>query len=82
MINHTGIPLDFPSFLLQIDSFGPYRHLHRVLIEVITFDYEARSHQGLDKQSPILRAQLSHNGRIQHREVLGGLLHDYYRQAA
>ena len=57
-------------------------HLRRVLIEYITFYNEARPHQGIEQQTPIPRAHFSQDGLIQHREVLGGLLHDYYRQAA
>jgi hypothetical protein len=53
-----------------------------VLIDYITFYNEARPHQGLEQQAPIPRAPSSQGGLIQRREVLGGLLHDYYRQAA
>ena len=53
-----------------------------MLIEYITFYNQARPHQGLEQQTPIPRAQPSQDGLIQRREVLGGLLHDYFRQAA
>jgi transposase InsO family protein len=58
------------------------RHLRRVLIEYITFYNGARPHQGLEQQSPIPDQRHSRNGVIQRRDILGGLLHDYYRPAA
>ncbi len=58
------------------------RHLRRVLIEYVTFYNEARPHQGIEQRTPIPSNQCAKDGIIQHRDVLGGLLHDYYRQAA
>jgi putative transposase len=58
------------------------RHLRRVLIEYITFYNQARPHQGLEQQTPLPGEQRSKDGSIQRRAVLGGLLHDYCRQAA
>ncbi len=58
------------------------RHLRRVLIEYITFYNEARPHQGIEQLTPIPNNQCGKDGIIQHRDVLGGLLHDHYRQAA
>ena len=57
------------------------RHLRRVLIEYITFYNEARPHQGIERVTPIPNDQCGKDGIIQHRDVQGGLLHDYYRQA-
>jgi transposase InsO family protein len=58
------------------------RHLRRVLIEYVSFYNEARPHQGLEQQIPIPKAQGSEHGVFHRRDILGGLLHDYYRQAA
>ena len=58
------------------------RHLRRVLSEYITFYNEARPHQGTEQRTPIPDERHSRNAVIQRRDVLGGLLHDYYRQAA
>lgn len=58
------------------------RHLRRVLIEYIAFYNQARPHQGIEQLTPIPTHQCGKDGIIQHRDVLGGLLHDYYRQAA
>ena len=57
------------------------RHLRRVLTEYVTYYNRARPHQALDQQAPIpLRP--SRKGSIQCRDVLGGIIHDYYRRAA
>ena len=58
------------------------RHLRRVLIACVTFCNQARPHQGIEQQTPLPRQLRSKDGIIQYREVLGGLLYDYYRQAA
>ncbi len=58
------------------------RHRHRVVSESVAFDNEARPHQGLEQQTPIPDQQRCKDGAIHCRDVLGGLLHDYDRQAA
>jgi hypothetical protein len=57
------------------------RHLRHVLTEYVTDYNTARPHQGLDQQSPI-PTQPAQSGVIRCRDVLGGILHDYYREAA
>ncbi len=57
------------------------RHLMRVLKEYIDYYNVARPHQGLDQQAPIPIPR-SPQGAIRCRDVLGGILHDYYRDAA
>lgn len=57
------------------------RHLIRVLKEYIDYYNVSRPHQGLDQQVPIPRPRSS-QGVIRCRDVLGGILHDYYRDAA
>jgi hypothetical protein len=53
-------------------------HLRRVLIEFIDYYNSARPHQGIDQQSP-LPYSIPSSGTIQCRNVLGGIIHDYYR---
>ncbi|HEC60794.1 MAG TPA: hypothetical protein ENI27_00905 [bacterium] len=53
-------------------------HLRRVLIEYIDYYNTARPHQGINQQSPIPYS-LPSSGTIQCRNVLGGIIHDYYR---
>jgi len=57
------------------------RHLHRVLTEYIGYYNTARPHQGLDQNIPV-PLQRSQEGSIHCRDVLRGIIHDYYRQAA
>lgn len=53
-------------------------HLRRVVIEYVDYYNTARPHQGIDQQIPIPQASPS-NGSIQCRNVLGGIIHNYYR---
>lgn len=57
------------------------RHLVRVLKEYIVYYNVSRPHQGLDQQVPVPLPR-SPQGVIRCRDVLGGVLHDYYRDAA
>jgi hypothetical protein len=66
-------------------------HLRNVLKEFINDYYNtARSHQGIDqcipchaagKTSAFPHGKPSHTGSIQRRQVLGGMINDYYREA-
>jgi putative transposase len=58
------------------------RHLYRVLDEYINYYNEARPHQGIEQQTPIASDRSPYQGDIHCRDVLGGIIHDYYRQAA
>ncbi len=58
------------------------RHVRRVLAEYVTFYNTRRPHQGLAQQCPIPLTMVSHDGFVQRREVLGGIIHDYLRAAA
>ena len=53
-------------------------HLQRVLLEFVDYYNSARPHQGIDQQSPI-PYQLPASGSIQCRNILGGIIHDYFR---
>jgi putative transposase len=54
-------------------------HLRRVLNTFIDYYNTARPHQGLGQQSPIPRRLTCDGGSIQRRDVLGGIIGDYYR---
>jgi putative transposase len=58
------------------------RHLHRVVQEFVTYYNERRPHQGLQQQCPISSITESGGDRIVRRDVLAGIIHDYYREAA
>jgi transposase InsO family protein len=58
------------------------RHLRRVLQEHVTYFNERRPHQGLAQDSPLGLAPVSNQGPIRCRKVLGGIISDYYREAA
>jgi transposase InsO family protein len=58
------------------------RHLRRVLSEYIAY-YNARwPHQGIGLESPLGLEAESAAGPIAYRNVLGGIIRDYYRKAA
>jgi transposase InsO family protein len=57
-------------------------HLRCVLREYADYYNTARPHQGLDQQAPIPFLRGPSTGPISRRDVLGGILHDYRRQAA
>ncbi len=57
-------------------------HLRRVLIEYITYYNTRRPHQGLEQDSPLGLEPEVIEGQIRYRKVLGGIIPDYYREAA
>ncbi len=57
-------------------------HLRRVLAAYVEYYNHARPHQGLGQQCPVARENVARDGPIQRRDILGGVLHDYYRRAA
>ena len=58
------------------------RHLRHVLTEYVAFYNASRPHQGINQQTPIPRIEPKGTGAIVRRDVLGGIVHDYYRRAA
>jgi transposase InsO family protein len=66
--------LDHPLIVNQL-------HLTRVLKEYTDYYNVARPHQGLAQQAPIPLGR-TRSGTIHRRDVLGGILHDYYRKSA
>ncbi len=57
-------------------------HLHRVLTEYVCYYNSARPHQGINQQCPIRLEHAPRDGPIERRDILGGVIHDYYRRAA
>jgi putative transposase len=57
-------------------------HLRRVLQEYVDYYNTARPHQGINQQALIPFARGSAIGPISCRDVLGGILHNYRREAA
>jgi putative transposase len=58
------------------------RHLHHVLKEYVAFYNGSRPHQGINQQTPIPGIKPNGKGVVVRRDVLGGIVHDYYRFAA
>ena len=54
-------------------------HLRRILIEFIDYYNSRRPHQSLDQQSPIPRAETITTGKVECRQILGGIINDYFR---
>ena len=54
-------------------------HLQRVLKEYIGYYETTRPHQGLNQQTPVPHQSSAASGPVQKREVLGGIINDYYR---
>jgi transposase len=56
------------------------RHLYRVMREYEDYFNWARPHQGIDQRLPRSDPGRATTGPIRSRNILGGILHDYYRQ--
>jgi putative transposase len=57
-------------------------HLRRVLTEHVNYYNSRCPHQGLEQDSPEGLKLVTSDGDIHRRDILGGIIHDYYRQAA
>jgi hypothetical protein len=57
-------------------------HLRHVLAGYVAHYNRARPHQGLDQQTPIPHIPRDLRGSVRRRDVLGGLIHEYDREAA
>jgi transposase InsO family protein len=57
-------------------------HLRRVMREFIVYYNTARPHQGIDQRIPVSSPAPIGSGPVRCRHVLGGILHDYYREVA
>ncbi len=52
------------------------------MADYVAHDNRARPHRALGQQTPIPYAQRDLRGPVRRREVLGGLIHEYDREAA
>jgi hypothetical protein len=68
-------------FQLFVSGFFPQNRDLRIN-HISAGDHPARPHQGLDQQIPVRSTAPSGSGLVHWRIVLGGILHDYYREAA
>ncbi len=57
-------------------------HLRCVMREYIAFFNTARPHQGFEQRIPIPKIPHKTAGSVRCRTVLGGIIHDYHRDAA
>lgn len=57
-------------------------HLRRVLATYVQHYNHARPHQGLGQQTPVPDDRQCGTGPVRCRDVLGGLVHEYDREAA
>jgi putative transposase len=57
-------------------------HLRRVLTAYVAYYNQARPHQGLGQRTPVPSSEGVGQGLVRRRDHLGGLLHEYYREAA
>ena len=57
-------------------------HLRRVLTADVAYYNRARPHQGLGQRTPVPPSEGVGQGLVRRRDHLGGLLHEYYREAA
>ena len=53
-------------------------HLKRVMDSYISYYETSRPHQGPSPQTPVLKQAISYSGQVRKREVLGGIINDYY----
>lgn len=58
------------------------KHLKGVMNEYVTYYNTARPHQGIQQQIPIAPDISTESGPVRCRDVLGGIIHDYYREVA
>ena len=57
-------------------------HLRRVLAAYTAHYNHERPHQGLGQQPPTPISRGTRHGPVRRRDVLGGLIHEYAREAA
>jgi putative transposase len=73
-----SVPRECLDHLLIVSEAHP-RH---VLMTYVAFYNEARPHQGLGQRTPVRPAMGSGQGPIRRRDRVGGLLREYYQEAA
>jgi hypothetical protein len=52
------------------------------MIEYVVYYNRARPHQGIEQRCPLPIERGRREGPVKCRNVLGGIVHDYYRAAA
>lgn len=57
-------------------------HLRSVMREYVTYHNTARPHQGLAQLTPIPRPPENATDKVRRRDVLGGIIGDYYQDTA
>jgi putative transposase len=57
-------------------------HLRRVVRDYVDYYNRARPHQGIEQRCPIPIEPSRKEGLVKCRNVLGGVIHDYHREAA
>jgi hypothetical protein len=57
-------------------------HLQRIRRDYGDYYHTTRPHPGIDQQFPVPKPCSDKAGVIRRRNVVGGILHDYYRDAA
>jgi len=58
------------------------KHLTQVMNEYVDYYNTARPHQGIQQQIPISPTTVDKSGPVRCRNILGGIIHDYYRDTA
>ena len=56
-------------------------HLQRVLNAYLEYYNKCRPHQGIEQQSPIPRPEPETTGKVKRRQILGGIINDYFRSS-
>lgn len=56
-------------------------HLRRIIQTYIEFYNSRRPHQSLDQQSTIPYPESDNSGAVIKKQLLGGIINDYYRAA-
>jgi putative transposase len=54
-------------------------YLRNVLKEYTNYYNHDRPHQGIKQNFPVSRSRRNSEGPIRQRDILGGIIHDYYR---
>jgi hypothetical protein len=57
-------------------------HLQRVITAYSEYYNQARAHQGIEQRCPVPIDRGRTDGVVKRRDVLGGIIHDYTREAA
>lgn len=56
--------------------------VRRVMVEYVDYYNRCRPHQGIEQRCPTPIDRTRKEGAIERYDVLGGIIHDYQREAA